>query len=334
MRPEEKARKKIDQLLAAAGWQVQDYQDVHLAAARGVAVRSFPLLKGLEADYLLFVDGKAAGVLEAKPFGTPLSGVAEQSNRYAFAIPRDLAVRQLPLPFIYESTGVETFCRDLRDPDPRSRRIFTFQQPEMLQEWLAQSEPLRARLQHLPPLRSTGLRECQIEAITGLEKSLAAGRPRSLVQMATGSGKTFMAVSQIYRLIKFAEAKRVLFLVDRNNLGRQTLTEFQQYLTPDDGRKFTELYNVQRLTSNHSSKVETARPNVSLTDLNELTIPLPPLKEQDEIIKEIERFGQLVPQDPADEPAEKLLARLRAARQPSDASPRKRAALKKPGKLW
>jgi type I restriction enzyme R subunit len=94
------------------------------------------------------------------------------------------------------------------------------------------------------------LRECQIDAIQNLEVSLADARPRALVQMATGSGKTFMAVSLIYRLIKFANARRVLFLVDRNILGRQTHTEFQQYLTPDDGRKFTELYNVQRLSSN------------------------------------------------------------------------------------
>ncbi len=102
----------------------------------------------------------------------------------------------------------------------------------------------------MPPLVTIGLWEAQIEAITNLERSLADNRPRTLIQMATGSGKTFTAVGFIYRLIKFGGARRVLFLVDRSNLGRQTLKEFQQYVTPDDGRKFTELYNVQHLSSN------------------------------------------------------------------------------------
>jgi len=249
MKPEEKARQQIDRLLEAAGWQVQDYQDLHLSASLGVAVREFPMAEGF-ADYLLFVGGKAVGVVEAKPLGTTLSGVAEQTTKYLFSIPANLPCAQTPLPFAYESTGEETFFRDLRDPEPRSRRLFAFHQPETIKEWLAQEDSLRARLQHLPPLITHGLRDCQIEAIQNLELSLAQDRPRALVQMATGSGKTFMAVSLIYRLIKFGNARRVLFLVDRNNLGRQTLTEFQQYLTPDDGRKFTELYNVQRLSSN------------------------------------------------------------------------------------
>jgi len=97
---------------------------------------------------------------------------------------------------------------------------------------------------HMPPLPTAGLRDCQVEAITNLERSLAQNRPRALIQMATGSGKTYRSVSSIYRMIKFGGAKRVLFLVDRSNLARQTLNEFQQYVTPDDGRKFTELYNV------------------------------------------------------------------------------------------
>ena len=249
MKPEEKARQQIDRLLEAAGWNVQDYQELHLSASLGVAVREFPLQEGF-ADYLLFVGGKAVGVVEAKPTGTTLSGVAEQTTKYVTSVPANVPTVQLPLPFAYESTGVETFFRDLRDPEPRSRRLFAFHQPETLKEWLAQGDSIRARLQQIPSLVTQGLRECQIEAIKNLEQSLAAARPRALVQMATGSGKTFMAVSLIYRLIKFANARRVLFLVDRNNLGRQTLTEFQQYLTPDDGRKFTELYNVQRLSSN------------------------------------------------------------------------------------
>lgn len=102
----------------------------------------------------------------------------------------------------------------------------------------------------MPPLITEGLRECQIEAIQNLERSLAENRPRALIQMATGSGKTYTAVNFVYRLIKFANAKRILFLVDRSNLGRQTRREFQQFITPDDRRKFPELYNIQLLNSN------------------------------------------------------------------------------------
>ena len=249
MTPEEKARQQIDKMLDAAGWQVQDLRALNLGAALGVAVREFPLRSG-EADYLLFVDRKAVGVVEAKPEGMTLSGVHDQSEKYVTAVPANLPHVQEPLPFTYESTGVETFFYDLRDPDSRPRRVFAFHKPETLREWIAQGNTLRARLRYLPPLITTGLRDCQIEAITNLDKSFAEARLRALIQMATGSGKTYTAVSFIYRLIKFANARRVLFLVDRNNLGRQTFREFQQYVTPDDGRKFTELYNVQHLTSN------------------------------------------------------------------------------------
>src|SRR3990167_576100 len=249
MKPEEEARKKIDQLLEAAGWKIQDLRELNLGASLGVAVREF-LLKSGPADYLLFVDRKAVGVVEAKPVGTTLSGVAEQTEGYLTGVPENLPHVQEPLPFAYESTGIETFFRDLRDPEPCSRRVFAFHKPETISKWLSQENTLRARLSSMSLLITKGLRPCQIEAIKNLEKSFAEARPRSLIQMASGGGKTYTAVSSIYRLIKFADAKRVLFLVDRSNLGRQTRNEFQQYITPDDGRKFTELYNVQHLTSN------------------------------------------------------------------------------------
>jgi type I restriction enzyme R subunit len=249
MKTEEKARQKIDQLLEAAGWVVQDYQQLNLSASLGVAVCDLSLKTG-PADYVLFVDGKPVGVIEAKPFGTTLSGVAEQSGGYLASIPESLPHVEAPPPFGYESTGIETYFRDSRDPDPRSRRVFSFHKPETLKEWLSQKDTLRARLKNLPPLMTDGLRDCQIEAITNLDKSFAQARPRALIQMASGSGKTYTAVSFIYRLIKFANARRVLFLVDRSNLGRQARGEFQNYTTPDDGRKFTELYNIQHLTSN------------------------------------------------------------------------------------
>jgi type I restriction enzyme R subunit len=249
MKPEEKARQEIDQLLEKAGWEVQDYRDLNLGAPLGAAVREFPLKSGT-ADYLLFVDRKPVGVIEAKPKGTTLSGVAEQTERYITNIEESLPQVTIPPRFSYESTGTETYFRDLGDPEPRSRRVFAFHQPKTLQGWFSEEDTLRAGLKKMPPLIKTGLRDCQIEAIENLEKSFAEARPKALIQMASGGGKTFTAVTFIYRLIKFAKAKRVLFLVDRNNLGRQTRNEFQQYVTPDDGRKFIELYNVQHLTSN------------------------------------------------------------------------------------
>jgi type I restriction enzyme R subunit len=250
MTPEQQARQQIDAQLVAAGWVVQDYKAFNPSAGRGIALREVPLKSG-RCDYLLLVDRNALGVVEAKKEGTTLSMVAEQSGHYGASLPDFIqAIVPGSLPFLYESTGVETFFRDERDPDPRSRSVFNFHRPETLAEWLTQPDTLRARLQHLPPLPTHGMRDCQVEGITDLEKSFAENQPRALIQMATGAGKTFTACAFTYRLIKYAGARRVLFLVDRSNLGRQATSEFQQFVTPDTGRKFTELYNVQHLTSN------------------------------------------------------------------------------------
>lgn len=228
---------------------------MNLAAGLGVAVREYSLPAG-PCDYLLFVDRKAAGVIEAKPEGRTLTGVAEQSDKYMQALPPHLPAFGPTLLFDYESTGTETLFRDIRDPDPRSRRIFAFHRPARLLAWATAPTTFRARLKTMPPLDPSGLRQCQIEAITGterqpgLEAALARGDPRALIQMATGAGKTYLACTFLYRLIKYASASRVLFLVDRNNLGDQTLREFQQYIPPDDPRRFSALYVVQHLKSN------------------------------------------------------------------------------------
>jgi type I restriction enzyme R subunit len=193
--PEQQARETIDALLGAAGWAIQNIASLNLHASRGVAVREMQSHGG-PADYILFVDGRALGIVEAKKEGTTLSAVAEQSARYTAAmkwIPQRWAD---PLPFTYESTGIETNFRDQRDPDSRSRPVFAFHTPEHLLELVQQPETLRARLRQFPALNTTPLRECQIDAVTSLEKSLAANRPRALIQMATGSGKTFTAVTQ------------------------------------------------------------------------------------------------------------------------------------------
>ncbi|HQQ69829.1 MAG TPA: type I restriction-modification enzyme R subunit C-terminal domain-containing protein [Alicycliphilus sp.] len=248
--PETQARQHIDAKLAAAGWAVQDLRALNLGAARGVAVREFPTDSG-PADYVLFVDRVACGVIEAKKdaAGENLTVTETQTARYASATlkwRKDSA----PLRFLFEATGEIIRFTDGADPVPRSRELFHFYRPEQLAEWLAQPETLRRRLaEHLPPLPTHKLRACQTSAVTGLEQSLAANRPRALIHMATGAGKTFTAITAVYRLLKFGEAKRILFLVDTRNLGKQAHQEFMAYQPSDDARKFTELYNVQRLAS-------------------------------------------------------------------------------------
>jgi type I restriction enzyme R subunit len=212
---------------------------------RGIAIRE-GLLKGGEADYLLFGDSKALGTVEAKPEGHTLVGVEEQSEKYGKGLLDIYPKWREPLPFAYESTGTETRFTSRVDPSPTSRNVFAFHTPETLLEWIEQPAQLSARLADLPArdqMPKSNLWSAQIEAIQNLEKSLAVNKRRALIPMATGSAKTYTAVYFVYRLIKLAGARRVLFLVDRGNLGDQTLKEFQQFVTPDDGRKFTELYN-------------------------------------------------------------------------------------------
>ncbi|HEX2092896.1 MAG TPA: type I restriction-modification enzyme R subunit C-terminal domain-containing protein [Longimicrobiaceae bacterium] len=272
--PEARARENIDRLLTQSGWQVQDRKAMNLAAGRGVAVREFPLKPGHgTADYLLYVDRRAVGVVEAKKEGTTLTGVETQTAKYSEGLPDNLPAPLRPLPFLYQSTGVETRFTNGLDPEPRSREVFSFHRPETFAEVLGNgavrprlaAEPragygpgadtLRGRLRSLPPLDETGLWPAQVRAVRNLERSLAEDRPRALIQMATGSGKTFTAITSIYRLIKHAGARRVLFLVDRGNLGRQAKKEFDDYPVPGDGRKFTNLYNVQHVTSNQLDDV-------------------------------------------------------------------------------
>ena len=244
--PEAKAREVIDAQLAAAGWVVQDKVAMNRNAALGVAVREYQLANG-PCDYLLFVAGKACGVIEAKAAGATLSGVAVQAKGYQVSAPATLASWGTPLRFDYEASGTETLFSDRVDPEQRSRHVFSFHRPETLHGWLKEDSSLRARLATMPTLIADGLRDCQLEAIAGIESSLVDDRPRALVQMATGAGKTFTAATLAYRLLAHADARRILFLVDRNNLGRQTLKEFQGYKPPGTGHLFTELYNVQRL---------------------------------------------------------------------------------------
>ncbi|MFI0352858.1 DEAD/DEAH box helicase family protein [Actinomadura sp. 9N407] len=264
---EAQVREHLDRMLADAGWSVQNSGvGLDLFARQGVAVREVTTKVG-RADYMLYVNRKLVGVIEAKREGSDLAAAEDQADRYATSLTtgqRRVSWRP-ELPFRYASDGGVTWFRNVLDPNSRSRVVSFFHQPKTLARWMhdadddPQAPTYRAKLRlRLPELITADLRPAQIDAIHGLERSLAMGRERALIQMATGAGKTFTAATFSYRLLKFAKAERILFLVDRNNLGTQARTEFENYTTPDDGRKFTELYNVQQLTDSDmlaSSKV-------------------------------------------------------------------------------
>ncbi len=247
MTPEALARQIIDRMLVDAGWIIQDVKTLNFSVGLGIAIREYPTDSG-PADYLLFIDRKPVGVIEAKAGGAILTPVEEQSARYAVSKLKWQKDHK-PLRFIYESTGAETHFTDTSDPAPRAREVFSFHRPETLRDWGKQGVSLRERLQGFPELDTRHLRDCQITAVNNLEKSFGKNQPRALVQMATGSGKTFTAITATYRLLTFAKAHRILFLVDTRNLGEQAEQEFQAFTPNDDPRKFNELYNVQRLKS-------------------------------------------------------------------------------------
>jgi type I restriction enzyme, R subunit len=176
--PEELARQKIDKLLTDCGWVLQNRSTINLSASRGIAIRE-ALLKGRdEVDYLLFVDGKAIGTVEAKPEGYTLIGVEEQSGKYGKGLLDIYPKWREPLPFAYESTGVETRFTNRLDPDPKSRNVFAFHRPETLLEWVESETQLNTRLVNLlasDQMPTANLWSEQIEAIRNLEKALAKG---------------------------------------------------------------------------------------------------------------------------------------------------------------
>lgn len=249
MHPEEKARLEIDRKLEEAGYIVQDMKELNPSAGLGVVVREYQTESG-PADYLIFIDKRPVGFIEAKAHdkGVMLTSVAEQTKKYAESklkyVSGDVDIR-----FAYEATDVLIHFCDYHDVDYRSREVFSFHTPEQLKAWIDEDTTLRNRLKNFPELNTDGFRDCQVRAIHGLEKSFAENKPRALIQMATGAGKTYTAITNVYRLLKYGNAKRILFLVDTKNLGQQAEEEFKKYKPGDDARLFPELYNVARLTS-------------------------------------------------------------------------------------
>ena len=253
MTPEQKAREAIDQRLTQSGWILQDMRQLNPVAGPGVAVREFPTSTG-PVDYALFVDGTPVGVVEAKADekGQDITTVEGQSSRYAGStfkwVKTGYTIR-----FAYEATSKLTRFTDYADQKYRSRPIFSFHRPESLRALLKADDTIRNNMKHFPPFDTTGFRSCQITAIQNLERSFAENRPRALVQMATGAGKTFTAITAVYRLLKYAKVNRVLFLVDTKSLGEQAEREFLVYRPNDDNRSFSEIYGVRRLKNSFIS---------------------------------------------------------------------------------
>ena len=251
MSPEEKARQLIDARLAQSGWVVQDFDELDLSTYPGVAVREYPTSTG-PVDYALFVDGRPVGVVEAKrdEMGGSITSVEPQSSRYANSALKYITIGYR-IRFAYEATGILTRFTDYDDEKCCPRNVYSFHRPETLRALLAQKDTVRNNLKHLPPLDTRGFRDCQVTAIQNLDQSFADNRPKALVQMATGAGKTFTAITAAYRLLKYGGMKRILFLVDTRSLGEQAEREFRDYTPNDDNRSFPELYGVCRLKSSY-----------------------------------------------------------------------------------
>ena len=252
--PEAKARhNKINPKLISAGWDIQSYKTADVRSSKGVAVEYFQMGKEVgEADYILFVNGIAVGVIEAKREGLTLRGKEPQTAKYSGGFPEEFEKIDEELPFLYESSGTEIHFTNKWDAKPRSREVFAFHKPEIFEEWIrkGRKDNLRYNLSLNKEYKNKNLWSVQKRAMAKVKDSLANGSPRALLQMATGSGKTFVAVNLCEDLIKNGKAHRILFLVDRSNLGDQTESEFKNFEVPGDGRKFTELYNVQKLSGN------------------------------------------------------------------------------------
>ena len=246
MTPEEKARIHIDKMFEDAGWKVVD-RDEYSPTITAVAIREGLLKGNLEADYFLFINGKAVGVLEAKREEVDVNSsvVHDQAELYIRSVPSCYQAYMKPLPMVYVSNGKEVFFNDFRDKEADYISIGKIHTPKEIVKMLGIEDPYAG----LPTLRKKGLRECQYEAITELEKSFRTGQNRALMVLATGAGKTYTACLAAYRFLTYTPMRRILFLVDRNNLGKQADGEFGTFRLTENGDAFNNIYNVNRLRS-------------------------------------------------------------------------------------
>lgn len=244
MLPEEKARVKIDKQLNNAGWDIVDRQDYLPNYA--MAVKEALMQGGKESDYLLFVDNKAIAVVEAKKESDSLGPkVASQAEHYA-KTPQNwygLWFQGL-IPLVYLANGNKIYFKNmLTDPDGDYVELGEMHSPKKMLQLIGKKSEYGA----LPRIDKKGLRDCQYDAEVNLEKSLKQGKKKALVVLATGSGKTYLACLASYRLLNYTSTKRVLFLVDRNNLARQTETEFSLFDRTENQQPMSSLYQINRL---------------------------------------------------------------------------------------
>ena len=246
MLPEEKARVKIDQMFEDAGWKVVD-RDFYTPTLTAAAIREGLLNGNREADYFLFINGMAVGILEAKRKEVDVTSgmVCEQAAIYARGVPDCYKAYSRPLPLIYQSNGEETYYCDTRDNGDELIEINRIHTPKEIVKMLGITDPFAG----LPTLKKKGLRDCQYEAITEMEYSFRSGLNRALIVLATGAGKTFTACLAAYRFLAYTPMKRILFLVDRNNLGKQAEGEFGMFRLTENGDPFNTIYTVNRLKS-------------------------------------------------------------------------------------
>ncbi len=268
MTPEQKARQIIDHQLEKAGWNIVDrneYQPNLLA----MAVREGLMKHNLEADYLLFMDGKAVGVIEAKRQEIDVinnDNVKNQAINYAYNLPNWCRSWILPLPLVYISNGDSLYYKDIRKPDSDFVEIKEMHSPyEIISNFKIGN--MSGFFAGLTKLQKLTLRDCQYEAIQNLEESFRDnGKKRALMVLATGAGKTFTACMAAYRLLSFTKTRRILFLVDRNNLGRQANKAFAQFNLTDNGETFSNTFDVQILKNN----VDVSKANVVIATIQRL----------------------------------------------------------------
>ncbi|MFQ5596435.1 MAG: DEAD/DEAH box helicase family protein [Nitrospiria bacterium] len=272
-RSKKEAVKTVESKLRAAGWLIQDADDLKIPSFGGLSVCDVRLSRNYGmADMLLYVDGKVAGLIEIDTQSNVLFGVDPQIEKYRLGLPIILPVYTRPLPFLYQSNGEEIRFTNAFDAEPRARALFAFHKPETLKAWLedgmigsmprdmAAAESIEhgrrgATLQerlwiNMPPLIEDGLSLIQCDAINALEQSLKKNNPRVLIQMKDATERKATALHLINRLIRFADARRVLYLVNSENIGREIHKRFQDCVSPYDKKALTQTLPVQHVTDN------------------------------------------------------------------------------------
>ena len=243
MLPEELARVKIDKQLNNAGWNIIARNEYIPKST--VAIKEALMKGNTESDYLLFVDGKAIAVVEAKKEANNLGAdVAAQAEFYS-ANPQDwyaLWIKGM-IPLVYLANGNKIYFKNMLIPDSEYEELSSMHSPKKMLQLIGQVSEYGA----LPRIEKKGLRDCQYNAEVALEASLKEGKKKALAILATGSGKTYLACLASYRMLNYTPVKRVLFLVDRNNLARQTESEFSLFDRTENGHALSSLYQINRL---------------------------------------------------------------------------------------